>query len=175
MEVAVNLLLLEELSEGTLNEGCCGTEQCEDPHPEDCTGTTHDDGGGHSCDVTYTDTGTHTDAECLEGRDHMACFAFALICLDTCGFQKLDLFRQRRHLHTLELYQEQDACSDDEDEGQIPKVCIGIITDPFIHWTECIRDIFVQIRKPTHVITDYRRVSYDIRRPRPRLTVLHVI
>ena len=69
VEVTVLLLLLEDLGEGGFHEAAGGTDDGEDPHPEDRSGTTHHDGGSDSGDVSYADTGAHSDTERFERGD----------------------------------------------------------------------------------------------------------
>ncbi len=66
VEVAVLLLLLVDLGEGGFHEAAGGSDDGEDPHPKHGTGTSGDDGGRNSRDVTDADTGAHSDTERFE-------------------------------------------------------------------------------------------------------------
>ena len=76
VELSVGLLLLVDLCKGGLHEGACRSDDGEDPHPEDRSGSSGDDGGCNSSDVTYTDTGTHSDTESFEGGDLLGVSSF---------------------------------------------------------------------------------------------------
>ena len=66
VELAVCFLFFVDLTDGRFNEtGCCADEG-EDPHPEYCSGTSHDDCDSHTGDISDTDPRTHADAEGLE-------------------------------------------------------------------------------------------------------------
>lgn len=69
VEVAVLLLLLVYLSESGLHEAAGGPYDGEYPHPEDRTGTSHDDGGSDSRYISDAYTGAHSDAKRFERGD----------------------------------------------------------------------------------------------------------
>ena len=76
MEVTVALLLLEDLTDSTLDETGCCSNAGEDPHPENSSRTSHNDCCSNTSDVTDTNSCTHTGTECLEGGDGLLTFLF---------------------------------------------------------------------------------------------------
>ena len=64
---------LENLRKRGLEKGGRHTDQGNDPHPEDRTGTTHEQCNGHAKDVTDAHACGQGDRECLEGGDSTLC------------------------------------------------------------------------------------------------------
>ncbi len=53
----------------------CHAEECDNPHPEDGTRTTSQNGSGSSDDVTGADLSSNGSSQCLEG-----CHAVFVLC-----------------------------------------------------------------------------------------------
>ena len=68
-EVTLGIALPEVDSQGHFGELGAHAKQSRDPHPEYGTGTANGDGTGHTGDVTGTDGGCQSGADCLEGGD----------------------------------------------------------------------------------------------------------
>ena len=117
MELAVGLLLLEELGERRLHETAGRSDDREDPHPEDGSGTSDDDGACHSGDVTYTDTGSETDAERFERR-----YCVAVLPLLRSGQGELGRPVDLQDRNAFQPDHEIDTETDEEHERYIPHV-----------------------------------------------------
>ena len=117
---AVGLLLFVELCQNGLHEAACGTDDREDPHPEDRSGSSGYDRCGNSCDVTYTDTCTHSDTECFERRY----FDLVIISLDI-GQCQLGRLVDLQDLHELQPVCEVQTQTDEEYERYVPDVLVS--------------------------------------------------
>ena len=68
-EGSVSRTNLEDLRKRGLEKGGRHTDQGNNPHPEDRTGTAHEQCNGHAKDVTDAHACGSGDRECLEGGD----------------------------------------------------------------------------------------------------------
>ena len=99
------VVFLVYLCQRGLDKGAAGSEEGDNPHPDDGTGAAEAYGRGHTHDVARAHTAREGHGESLERRD-----ARCLLVLTAAAKKQLDHLAEAAHLHKARAEREIERC-----------------------------------------------------------------